>query len=295
MNALTDVILSSLLSWIRVLIANLWSMVSSENGGAVYQFLSAHWMKILLVLCIGGYAVDRIVYFFRWRPHYVWLSRLNRLNRLRGKNQEDASPPQEWQPEPQEQQAAWKPLYGASFAPSYTQQEDDVSAKPTQVYAPVQEPVYFDENEDGWEDAWPDPEPQQPQHADAAAYYRDVQAGFAPPVPPEQLYTPSVHPGLKENVFRQSIGLEESEPQPVPVRRAPAFQPFTAFQEQSLSKADNPFARLAKRARDLMGTDADHELTIRDLQSTVDVSQAFHEPVYPQPTNPTNDNREVRR
>ena len=40
--------------------------------------------------------------------------------------------------------------------------------------------------------------------------------------------------------------------------------------------------RLAKRARDLMGVeDEQHRPTIHDLQSTVDVTQAFHEPVYP--------------
>ena len=40
----------------------------------------------------------------------------------------------------------------------------------------------------------------------------------------------------------------------------------------------------AKKARDLVGVDdEDHRPTIHDLQSTVDVTQAFHEPVYPRP------------
>jgi len=282
MNGLTDAILSALLSWIRVLISNLWNIISSEDGGAVYQFLSAHWMKILLVLLIVGYAADRIIYFIRWRPHYVWLSR---LNRLRKQPAESEFPQQEWAQEHEQQPSAWQPGL-ASFAPEQAQQEP--YAEPMQVYAPVQEPVLFDEDEEAWSD--PPPQPQRPS---TAAYYRDVQAGFAPPIPPEQLYAPSVHPGLNENAFRQNFGLEEPQNHPTPVLHAPAFRPFTASQEPEPSRSPNPFARLAKRARDLVG-DSDHELTIRDLQSTVDVSQAFHEPVYPQPLNRTNDSREVQ-
>lgn len=288
MNGLTDAILSTLLSWIRVLIANLWNMVSSEDGGALFQFFAAHWLKILLVLCIGGYAADRIIYFIRWRPHYVWLSR---WKRLRGKKQEPTPVQPEWVETPVQEPEAWHPASGMTFAPA---QQEPSAAEPAQVYAPVQEPVFFEENEADWEEQWPEPEPQQ--RPKSAAYYRDVQAGFAPPVPPEQLYSPSVHPGLNENAFRQNFGLDEPEERPAPVLYAPAFRPFTAAQDQEQPpRTESPFSRLAKRARDLVGGDPDHELTIRDLQSTVDVSKAFHEPVYPQPLNQPNDSREVRR
>ena len=119
----------------------------------------------------------------------------------------------------------------------------------------------------------------------------------APPVPPEQLYAPSdsyqapVHPGLNEDAFRQSFGLQTDEEamqeRAVPVVRAPAFRPFTVVEEAEESpKVSNPFARFARRARDLVGMqDEENGPSIRDLQSTVDVSQAFHAPVYPQPLN----------
>ena len=290
MNGLTDAILSALLSWIRVLIANLWSMVSSENGSTWYQFFAAHWLKIVLALCVGGYVVDRIIYFIRWRPHYVWLSR---LNRTRNSSQETEHPQQEWVQEPMAHPSAWQ-ANDVSYAPAKPQQESFVPAEPTQVYAPVQEPVLFDDNDHTWDETWPAPEPQ-PQRSNAAAYYRDVQSGFAPPIPPEQLYAPPVHPGLNENAFRQNFGLEKPEERPVSVVHAPAFRPFTASPEYEQPQADRPLARLAKRARNLVGADPDHELSIRDLQPTVDVAKAFHEPVYPMPLNQTNDSREVHR
>lgn len=150
----------------------------------------------------------------------------------------------------------------------------------------------------------PQPEP--------LAYLRDMHAGFARPLPPEKMYAPAVepqpvtpepqpeapfnagsyapvHPGLDADAFRQNFGLEQPDvPQPVPVMRAPAFHPFTMQREAEQEvKTPHPLARLARRARDLVGVDDDlHRRTIHDLQSTVDISTAFHEPVYPQGANP---------
>jgi len=291
MNGFVHTILSFTLSWIRALISNLWSLINSENGGLMFQFLSRSWWKIVLGLLIIGVAVDLIVYFFRWRPYYVWASKLRRLRRKKHHRAPKA--------EPVQPPRAAQPAAPASAA-AYT--------APTQVYAPVQElsEPLFDEDAAMWEEAaaplqteWEAqelPEFGRPQ-PEPAVYYRDVQSGFAPPVPPQQLYTPSasyqapVHPGLNEDAFRQSFGLQTDEEalqeRAAPVVHAPAFRPFTVVDENAQeSKNDNPFARFAKRARDLVGMqDEEKGPTIRDLQSTVDVSQAFHAPVYPQPMN----------
>ena len=288
MNGFVHTILSFMLSWIRALISNLWSLINSENGGQMFGFLSRSWWQIVLFLFIIGVAVDLIVYFFRWRPDYVWATRLCHLRRKKQR--------QPVEPEPAPAPVAHTP----APAPNY--------AMPTQVYAPVQEigePV-FDEDNVLWEEAaaplqaeWeaqelPEFGRSQPE---PAAYYRDMQAGFAPPVPPQQLYAPSasyqapVHPGLNEDAFRQSFGLQTDEEalqeRAAPVVHAPAFRPFTVVDESvQESKSANPYARFAKRARDLVGMqDDENGPTIRDLQSTVDVSQAFHAPVYPQPMN----------
>ena len=126
-----------------------------------------------------------------------------------------------------------------------------------------------------------------------ASLYHDIQAGYAPAVPPQQLYVPSasyqmpVHPGLDEQAFRQSFGLQTDEEamqdHAVPVMYAPAFRPFTVKDEVEEAPAPSRLSRLARRARTFVGAEDEDRPTIRDLQSTVDVSQAFHAPVYPQP------------
>ncbi|MCI6376181.1 MAG: hypothetical protein MR842_00235 [Clostridiales bacterium] len=359
MNGFANTLLTLLLSWLRALINNIWRVLSSEDGGAFYQFLSKNWKVLVLLLCIGGFVIDRVIYLFRWRPYYVWMSRHGRRRRASAAPVEPDAP--EDAPlaaaEPYEQEAPYaqpEPLPYAppsggvqvyepinTFAPeaetrvfeaartgfqpevvNYAPAAPDFA--PQTAYMPAQpealEPV-FDE-EPVWEAgaAWQNPAEGMTDSfgmpkPEPIAYIRDMQAGFAPPVPPEQLYAPpaataqppveAVHPGLDEAAFRQSFGLtqpppiappgpsfpeeaweDETEPQDsrLFVMRAPAFQPFTARSDGDAGKARGPLARLAKKARDLVGgDDEENRPTIHDLQSTVDVSQAFHEPVYPQP------------
>ena len=301
MNGFAHTILTLMLSWIRALISNLWRLLTSDSGGLLYQFLAAHWLSIVLSLCIAGVAVDLIVYFFRWRPYYVWQSRLRRLRRLRSRRREAAAAVYEEPCEPVPQPQAF-PQSAVAYAPLH--RSAAVSA-PSQQPAPaeellLEEPV-FDENEAAWDEAaapletdWlPSGTPGfGAPRTEPAAYYQHMEAGYAPPVPPQQLYTPSpsyqspVHPGLDEDAFRQSFGLQMDEEavQERIVVHAPAFRPFTVVDEAEQPQKPNPFARFAKRARELVGVeDENHRPTIRDLQSTVDVSQAFHAPVYPQP------------
>jgi len=305
MNGFVNNLLSVMLSWIRALISNIWSVLTSEDGGAFYQFFSANWLTMVIALCAVCVLVDLMVYFFRWRPDYVWAAKWRRLRRSSPRRDEVlaqelqqqeafyASSQQE--PEPAAPTMAYAPLQAATavYAPV---------SQPTQLWQPVQEA-----EEPVLDEMWGDEEPmeldwqtdEQPvfgaPQPEPMAYFRDVQAGFAPALPPEKLYTPSasyqppaemetaaVHPGLDEETFRQTVGLEEtSEPSAVPVMRAPVFRPFTAVSEPEPEKLQGAFQRFAQKARDFMAMD-DEQKTIRDLQSSVDVSKAFHEPVYPQ-------------
>ena len=299
MNGFANTLLSFILSWIHTLINNLWGIVTSEDGGLLYQFFAQNWHVLVLILLIAGLLIDRLVYFFRWRPDYVWRSRLRRLRSRRQKPEAAETVDQE-HPEPVsfEPTAAYQPAAAPTMAYAPLKMSGGVPAEVyTQIYAPAQtdEPV-FDEPVAQWEepDDWqqetlvgfgqPRPEP--------LTYYHDMQAGFAPAIPPEQLYAPRVqpqeaapvHPGLDEEAFRQRFGLEESEPQPVPVMRAPAFRPFTVREEEvEPAKPQSAFSRFAQRARTLVSAeDEDRPLTFRDLHTTVDVSKVFHDPVYPQ-------------
>jgi hypothetical protein len=126
-------------------------------------------------------------------------------------------------------------------------------------------------------------------------YLRDVRSGFAPPPKPEELYASDadsfsdepVHPGLDLQTIRQNIGLRPSGAQDNSdfdtQAEYPNFTPFSVTSQQGAS-ADKPrkLGTLAKKARNFVGgEDENNPPTIRDLQTTVDVTNAFHAPVYP--------------
>lgn len=300
MSGFANSVLSLLLSWIQVLITNIWNMLNSEDGGFLYRFLSANWLTLVVMLCIAGIVLDVIVYFIRWRPHYVWRSRWRRLRA------EQPEPVYEEPPVYDDQPVYDRPMQEESFSPQPATITYAPVHQPTQIYQPVQETPemlepLFDDEAISWEDDWqpeaaPDygmPKPE-PVH-----YFRDVQAGFAPAIAPEKLYQPSpsyqspvqeesasVHPGLDEETFRQAMGFDQEDPPAeyaAPVMRAPAFRPFTAVQEEAEARPANPLSRFARKAMNFVGMeDENNPRTIHDLQSTVDVSKAFHEPVYPQ-------------
>lgn len=341
MNGFANTVLTMLLSWLKALVSNIWSVFTGENGDALYRFFASHWKTFFVVLCSVGLLVDGLIYLIRWRPYYVWFRR----PRVPRPQENDAWQQDPYEPNPSEayaphaQDGYAQPAYARSpysrpddQQPAYREPAD--ATRPYQRaasygYAPAQstalpfvqpeagndvEPL-FDDEPLAWEDAVPSAAPQQslvhdmpatfgaPQ-PEPLAYLRDMQAGFARPLPPEQLYAPAaqpdptpapegpyapVHPGLDADAFRQSFGLSQNEPvqQPIPVMRAPAFHPFTMQNTNTEdAKGQHPLARFAKRARDLVGVDDESRRpTIRDLQSTVDISTAFHEPVYPQPRN----------
>ena len=397
MNGFTNTILSLILGWLRVFISNLWKLLTSPDGGTMYDFLSAHWKAIALILCVGGFVVDRVVYFLRWRPDYVWASRRAQKRKKRMERNGEAEPERESADErdvPYRPQLTNEPPLAAPIVPQPTQVGRPVvrppirpQAAPQNVYAPpaqasqpaaqslyrsrgelpaapafaygnsfsqatanyapiarpapqTRAPAYqpyqppqnlepvFDDELPSWEEGDTRVRPvggQGLKHNPAkgmvnsfgnampepVAYLRDMQAGFAPQLPPERIYRPnepsaqpagSVHPGLQSDAFRQNFGLnddldaqtfgDEVVDEPLedmePTDAQPSFTPYSrAFGASDAAKAKpNPFAAIAKRARDLVGVEDDaHKPTIRDLQTTVDVRSAFHDPVYPQRKN----------
>ena len=47
MNGFANAILTLLLSWMRVLVNDLWRLLSSEDAGLFYRFLAANWKVIV--------------------------------------------------------------------------------------------------------------------------------------------------------------------------------------------------------------------------------------------------------
>ncbi|MBE5779688.1 MAG: hypothetical protein E7331_10215 [Clostridiales bacterium] len=371
MNGFANAILSLLLSWIRVIIAQFWKLFTSDTGEKLFSFFSKNWLLLLIILCAAGLVIDLVIYFLRWRPDQVWRSR-----RLK-KEEEWLAEEEEIQVRQQPSSPAtgfqWEQDYGyypddnavqrgtnsagyatAGFQPVRGKRALDVveqqvapyvqPAPQTAVYAPatnqpVQTAVFspvasqpspvttyqsivptqptsapesaadfdpvFDEAPLNWNDgdtifakAVPEQEKTMPASyptplARSDSYFQDMQAGYAPALTPQQMYAPNVpgpeasagpvHPGLDAESLRKNIGLspagsladQQEEVYKIntnPMGNAPA---------QARSK--NRLSALARKALDFMGTDENAEPSIYDLQPTVDMNNAFHEPVYPQP------------
>ncbi len=298
MNGFVKSALVVLLDWIRRLITTTWNLLRSDDGSAFMRFLGKHWLGIVIAVCVLCIIVDGVVFFFRWRPDLVWATQLRHLRAKRTRREHKPAekpvkvkqPKSEPQPEPEPYTA---------FAPLQQPPANVPTVSAVQLWQQAQvqpEPVWDDNAlwEDDEQAVWqeqPTVSYVRPQAA-PASYYRDMQAGYAPVLPPEQLYTPSatyqqpepepVHPGLNEEAFLQNIGLQPA-PAPQPSTPAPpVFRPFTVTQEPKPEAApQGALQRLAQKARGFIALD-EEQRSIRDLQSNVDVSKAFHEPVYPQ-------------
>ena len=403
MNGFTNAILSVLLGWLRTLLNAIWGWFGTEGGGSVTEFFRNNWKILFVVLCVGGFVIDRMIYFIRWRPDFVWRSKRRhkkerRLHReqpvqtqgasyLREDFQpiddtayappiaretfaqpmEDAYQNQQFAPTAfappvnartiQDETAVFVPPAHApmpqnapstfappaqGFAPMESLMDNGAFAPPTanpngyfapsdaaqppMTFAPTMtydavrgmppaptEPLTearFDEPV-SWEHEGFNPAQDVQGTFGAAqpeptAYLRDVQAGYAPPPPPEELYrrpeprsippVESVHPGLDLETFQQNFGItEETLSAQHPLSPAASFPDFKPYSEPSDDQGgDAPktgrWSSLAKRARTFVsGEDEQQPLTIRDLQATVDVKNAFHAPVYPKKNNESED------
>lgn len=87
MNGFASSVLSMLLGWLRTFLTNLWNLLGSDDGNSFLVFLQDNWKIIFLFLCVGGFVLDRLIYFFRWRPDILWRGRLNRLREKKQKPQ----------------------------------------------------------------------------------------------------------------------------------------------------------------------------------------------------------------
>ena len=133
MNGFANVILKLLLGWLRSLADAVWALFGSDGGGAMLAFLRTNWKIIFLILCVGGFVVDRVVYLIRWRPYYVWRAR--RAHRRHG-----------WEDEPQHE--GYTPPYSAGYYPAeqpyppadaaYSAQGDPYPPQATARYTPPQ-------------------------------------------------------------------------------------------------------------------------------------------------------------
>lgn len=78
MNNFANSLLHLLLSWMRALFGGVLSLLQGDDRGLL-AWLSRHWLPLTAVLLLAGLVLDVTVYIIRWRPQYVWRTRLRRF------------------------------------------------------------------------------------------------------------------------------------------------------------------------------------------------------------------------
>lgn len=79
--------LELLLSWVKGVFSDIWSMLSGDNG-SFFAWMGRHWLSLVCVLLISGITLDLMIYILRWKPQRVWKSTFDRL--FRKKTEEEA-------------------------------------------------------------------------------------------------------------------------------------------------------------------------------------------------------------
>ena len=73
-NSFADTVVNGMLSWLKGFanwVLRLFDLAGS-GGVSPLEWLSEHWLQLLIVLLIVGVAADIIVWLIRWRPYWVW-------------------------------------------------------------------------------------------------------------------------------------------------------------------------------------------------------------------------------
>lgn len=277
MNAVADWLFSFLLGWTGNLFNGAWRSISSNSAG-LNSFFSVIWLPLLLILLFAGTAIDFIVWFIRWRPHYVWRSRTLRKLAARQRNipapeqadmpdeyrgqiaewvAEDEPPlPELWENAPVEETYSY---YDAPYEDSSASESYDPA-----LYMPASEPmpdVSYQEN--------------APYEAETVTPYiagEDMQESFSE----QPLFTPEMQQ------FYDSYKEPVSNDTPVPLARRRRSNRHQTAEERP---------RRAALGVLLHQLTPDDEEILEGLPPPVSQEKAFKNPVYPdsypfRPENP---------
>ncbi|MBR1586431.1 MAG: hypothetical protein IJ662_12895 [Clostridia bacterium] len=85
MNTFSNSLFTFLFGWARGLIEGLWNAAAEGKFSRFFTWLGDHWLAVALVLCLGGTALDFLIWIIRWRPYLVWRTALRKwTSRLSG-------------------------------------------------------------------------------------------------------------------------------------------------------------------------------------------------------------------
>ena len=73
-NSFADTVVNGMLSWLKGFASWVLRLFDLAGSGGVspLEWLSEHWLQLLVLLLILGVAADIIVWLFRWRPYWIW-------------------------------------------------------------------------------------------------------------------------------------------------------------------------------------------------------------------------------
>ncbi len=64
-----------LVEWALDLVQSLVTFVSTKLLGHSSSFLSVSWKGLLVILILGGTALNVVIYMQRWKPHWWWFAK----------------------------------------------------------------------------------------------------------------------------------------------------------------------------------------------------------------------------
>lgn len=91
MGAVADTLFTALMSWVRALVSDLWTIASPERT-SMLEFLGKHWIALTLLLLAVGLALDWLIWLVRWQPYRLWAQRIRRALRMGPPPEEDDEP-----------------------------------------------------------------------------------------------------------------------------------------------------------------------------------------------------------
>ena len=73
-NSFADTVVNGMLSWLKGFASWVLRLFDLAGSGGIspLEWLSDHWLQLLIFFLIVGVAADIIVWLIRWRPYWVW-------------------------------------------------------------------------------------------------------------------------------------------------------------------------------------------------------------------------------
>ena len=205
MNGFANAILSLLLGWLRSLFNAMWALLGSQSSGVFIDVLRNHWKMIFLVMCVGGFVVDRVVYLIRWQPYRLWKARRKR-NR---QSPDDAD-------YSQDSSIPYSNSYQSPYAPSrrYPSSDIDTEVEPYPEEYAQDEPASYDGDATLYR-----PQTQSSYQPEYRSPVQSQNSAYAPPVPfaPQTFAPPSAY---AQPPYNQAAQVAYAPDQPRSVGRA---------------------------------------------------------------------------